>query len=255
MVVSKDFCFCTLALRPKYRLLARQLAETIERFAPGIQLVVLTDSPQDFAQNQNVLAFQCWQQGILHCYHDKRFAIEKALEHFDAAIMVDADTRLTAEIPTNFVWKSGLTARHQEKLMEHVELYNPERITPIKKVAAKLHLNPDVAYVGESLFVVKKDQGKEKEFIKYWGMIGRYLELQGVHAGSGISIGLAAAKVGLPVLHDEQLGQIDRAREHLDASHQKNKRNRWDQLARRIGYHYRLNKSRLQALGNFSFYY
>jgi hypothetical protein len=255
IATQASFCFCTLALRPKYRLLAQQLAESLEQFAPGIQLIVLTDSPKDFEKNPNVLAFQYRQQGILHCYHDKRFSIEKALDCFDAVVMIDADTRMIAEIPSSFVWKNGLTARHQENLIKHVERYNPERLAAVKEVAAKLDLNPDVTYVGESLFVVKKDQGKEKELIKYWGMIGRYLELRGIHAGSGISIGLAAAKVGFPVIYDEQLSYINKASQHIGASHQKKPKTIWEQLSRKIGYHYRLNKTRLQALGNFSFYY
>ncbi|NEO96447.1 MAG: hypothetical protein F6K56_42515 [Moorea sp. SIO3G5] len=33
--------------------------------------------------------------------------------------------------------------------------------------------------MGESLFFVSRDGGKEKEFIKQWGMIGRYFEMRG----------------------------------------------------------------------------
>ncbi|MDX2213399.1 MAG: hypothetical protein SFY66_08930 [Oculatellaceae cyanobacterium bins.114] len=252
----ETFCFCTLALRPKYRLLTQQLAENLEQFAPGIQLVVLTDEPKDFANNRNVLAFQHQQQGILHCYHDKRFPIERALDQFDAAILIDADTKITAAISPQLIWQGGLTARHQENLVEHVSQYNPERLSAVEKVAAKLDINPkDVTYVGESLFVVRKNQGKEREFLKYWGMIGRYLELQNVHAGSGIAIGLAAFKAGFPIIHDQQIDEIDNARKHIDASYQKKGRTRWEKISRRMGYHYRLNKTRLLALTNFSFYY
>ena len=42
----KDFCFCTLALRDKYRLLAQQLASDLEKYAPGTKLLVLTDETE-----------------------------------------------------------------------------------------------------------------------------------------------------------------------------------------------------------------
>ncbi|MGV0027485.1 hypothetical protein [Phormidesmis priestleyi] len=91
---SKDFCFCTLALGKKYRILAKQLAENLSTYSPETSLVVLSDRPQDFQNCQNVLAFKHHQQGVLYCFNDKRFVLAKALEYFEAAVHIDADTQI-----------------------------------------------------------------------------------------------------------------------------------------------------------------
>jgi hypothetical protein len=42
---QKSFCFCTLALGKKYRLLAQQLAKDLEENSPGTSIVIYTDGP------------------------------------------------------------------------------------------------------------------------------------------------------------------------------------------------------------------
>ncbi|QSJ19835.1 hypothetical protein JYQ62_14680 [Nostoc sp. UHCC 0702] len=250
---QKDFCFCTLALGKKYRLLAQQLAKDLEKNAPGTFLVVYTDEPKDFSQQSNTIAEKYRQKGILFCYHDKRFVLEKALSEFPVAILIDADTRILKNVP-DVVPFAGIVGR-QENLVEHVKKYNPERLTAIKKVSTKLNIPLETApYVGESLCFVGRDNGKEKEFIKYWGMIGRYLELQRIHSGDGIAIGLAAAKVGWTIKSDnwESFRKIS---QHLDASYEPKTNNWFNNWQRRLSYHYRLNLARLMALKNFEFYY
>ncbi|MBD2778464.1 hypothetical protein [Iningainema tapete] len=253
-LTQKDFCFCTLALGKKYRLLAQQLAQDLANNVTDTFLVIYTDDTQDFSSYTNVLAYQHKQQGILNCYNDKRLVLAKALEKFNAAVFVDADTRILNNIPFAVQWKPGITAGHCENLIEHVTKYNPERLKPLKKVALKLNLPLDnTNYVGECLFVIARDEGRELEFFKQWGRIGRYLELRGIHGGEGNTIGLAAAKVGWNVNRDGWQA-IRKITKHIGVSHQYNQETVWDKLKLRIGYHYRLNLARLMALKDFTFF-
>ncbi|QLE56035.1 hypothetical protein [Nostoc sp. TCL26-01] len=250
----QDYCFCTLALRKRYRLLAQQLASDLEKYAPGKTLLVLTDEPSDFRDQANVMAFKHRQRGILHCYHDKSLVMEVALSKFYAAVYIDADTRILSPIPQGLKWQPGITAGHCENLVGHVSKYTPERLPHISKAAANLNLEIEtVNYVGECLFIIARDEGKEIEYLKYWATIGRYLELRGIHAGSGNAMGLAAAKVGWNVAKDGW-EEVKNVIKHLDASYT-NKQTVWDFWKRRLGYHYRLNKARLAALREFDFYY
>lgn len=251
---EKDFCFCTLALRPKYRLLTKGLAEDLDTYSPGTLLVVGTDEPEDFREQKNVLAFKHRQKGILHCYNDKRFVLEKALSEFRTAIIIDSDTRIVEKVPSNIEWRAGITAA-TENIVTHVKKYNLERLQSLETVANKLNISLDnVSWVGESLFIISRDNGKEIEFLKQWGKIGNYLELKGIHSGEGNAIGLAAAKIGWTVNH-ASWDEIKGVTNHLDASYEQKSITFWENLKRRIGYHYRLNVTRLQALNDFDFYY
>lgn len=251
----KNFCFCTLALRPKYRLLTQQLASDLEKYSPGTSLLAFTDEPNDFSNNLNVLAFKHNQQGILHCYNDKSLIMEIALSKFNTAIYIDADTRILSPLPDDLNWNPGITVGHCENLIDHVTKYTPERLEHIQKVASNLHIPLEsTSYLGESLFIVTRDGGNEIEYFKYWTMIGRYLELNGIHSGEGNAMGLAAKKVGWTISKDGWQ-EIRSATQHLDASHINKQQTSWDKWKRRLGYHYRLNKARLIALQDFDFYY
>lgn len=255
--LPKDFCFCTLALGKKYRLLTQQLARDLSENFPGGFLVVYTDKTEDFINYTNVLAYKHQQKGILTCFNDKRFVIAKALSHFEAAIFIDADTRIISRVAAHFNWMPGITTGHCEKLLEHVRTYSVERLEALRRVASKLNLDlENVNYVGESLFVIARDQGKEIEFFQQWDRIARYVELKGIHAGEGNVIGLAAAKVGWSIHSDNHAWQaIKQVTKHLDASQFTSKQTFWEQWQMRIGYHYRLNQARLMALKDFDFFY
>ena len=77
-----DFCFSVLALGSKYRLMTQQLIKNIEQYAPEAYVVVGTDNPAEFNKYNKVIAFKLFQRGILHCHHDQRFVIQKALKQF-----------------------------------------------------------------------------------------------------------------------------------------------------------------------------
>jgi hypothetical protein len=253
--LNKDFCFCTLALGSKYRLMIKDLAADLKKYSLGTFLIVGTDEPNDFSSIENIIAFKLVQQGIFSCYNDKRFVLEKGLLQFNRAIFLDADTRINNQLPEIIQCSPGINGCHKN-ILEHIQKYRPKNINYIQKVAAKFNINLDtVNWIGESLFIVTQDNGKEQEFLATWGKIASYLELKGMHSGEGNIMGLAAAKVGWTVEKSDSWKTIKQSIEHLDASRQKSNKSFGDKLKRRLGYHYRLNKSKLLALKDFDFYY
>ena len=254
---QKNFCFCTLALGQRYRDITKELVKDLETNAPGISLVIYTEKPNDFSSHKNVIAFKHHQQGILHCYNDKRVLCQKAISLFPVDICIDADTRILESLPEDIEWKPGITGWHKN-LVEHVSKYRASSLPILQKLADKLNIYDESfnssGWIGEALFIIVRDNGKEIEFLETWGKISKYAELRGMHAGEGSLMGLAATKVGW-VVNSEAWQKISRVTQHWDASRSKPKATYWDRLQQRIGYHYRLNKSRIIALRDFEFYY
>jgi hypothetical protein len=212
------FCFCTLALGKKYRSLALLLAKDIEKFSPNTPFIVLTDNPRYFSKQPNVIKFKHQQQGV-KCYHDKRFAIAKALSLFNSCIFIDADMRILAPVPQDIQWikEVGITARACEIMpKKYAKIFNGtasaklcEVFKVTKKAAQKINLdveNEKVKFVYEYLFAVTKDSGKELEFLSQWETLANYFELNGIYDAEGNAIGLAAAKAGLEVTWSEMQG-------------------------------------------------
>ncbi|NEQ72301.1 MAG: hypothetical protein F6K23_03935 [Okeania sp. SIO2C9] len=258
---TKDFCFCTLVLGQRYREIAKELIRDLEKYSPGTSLVICTDEPDDFSKYQNVIAFKHQQQGILFCFNDRRFVFQAALSLFRVAIHIDADTKIVDTIPEDIKWNPGITGG-RGNLMQHFNKYHSHRFADLKKVADKLHISEEsfnnASWIGESLYAIVRDEGREIEFLETWGKIATYMELKGFHVGDGNLMGLAAAKVGWNVnstVDSEAWQKLDRVRKHWDASHSRPKTKFWDKLGKRIGYHYRLNKTRIMALKDFEFYY
>jgi hypothetical protein len=250
-----QFCFSVLALRPAYRQLTRQLAQDLAVYAPGIPLVVGTDRPQDFQDCDNVWAFALKSQGVLHCFHDKRFVLAQARLRYGLAIQIDADTRISGQVPAIPCPVSGLFAVHHENLLEHTERYNPERWVHLSKLADKLAIDLTTApYVGEAIFAVGGDDAQAQTFIQTWDRMAQYLELHGIHAGEGCAIGLAAAKAGLAITKAPWLEQINADRQHLDHFAQNQRPRPIHRLLQKGRYHWRLNQLRLRSLGQADFF-
>ena len=251
---TNNFCFCTLAFSHPYRMMAKALANDLEKYAPGVKIVIGNDRPQDFKDCKNVISYYQKQQGILHCYNDKRFAIAYALSLFDIAIFMDADTRIEKKLPTeitNFIGVQGV----YKNLIEHTHKNRPDRLEIVKKLAHKLDIDlSEVSYFGEALLMISNQDNQGQKFLENWGKIGKYLELNGVHSGEGITIGLAAFQVGWQPLKTDEWEKLNHIARHIDASLTVHK-NSWQQFQRRLAYHYRLNKERLLALKDYDFYY
>lgn len=211
---QNNFCFCTFAGGDVYRALAKNLASDLKKFSPGTPLVLFTDRAQDFAEFDNVIAVQHRRQGVKF-YHERRFAIAKALSMFESCIYLDADVRICAPVPSNLSWKPGITARSCAAMMKHIQerMYQgdaprPEWVKNFKlyqtmahKLGLDITLN-EMTWVNEFLFVVTRDSGRELEWLDLWGKLAQYAEVQGMHKHPAYAMGIAAAKVGFPIQHD-----------------------------------------------------
>jgi hypothetical protein len=204
-----SFCFCTLALGKEYRELALLLAGDIANYAPNLPFVVLTDHPYDFHTYPHILAFKHHQKTI-GCYQDKVYVIEKALTLFNSCMFMDADMRILSPFPV-YQWQPGITARSCASITKHfaTQIKNSsignKEYKVVKSAAQELDLNlknEEIKFVHEFLFVVARESGKELRFLQLWKKIGQYFESKGMYSGEGHTIGLAAAKVGLPIRHD-----------------------------------------------------
>lgn len=256
MVCSpENTCFCTLALREKYRNLTKQLANELATYAPGYRLVVGTDVPQDFQNLPNIDAFKYTQKSILHCYNDRAFILLEALKKFPTVIMIDADTTIKEKIPDNLDFPPGITG-YSENLREHIQKARPHSLIHFESIAKKMDLSlEDCRWLGESLYAVTRDKGKEEIFIEWCAKVAKYVELRGIYNGQGNGMGLAAKKAGLEIRSNDSWQTLFQITQHFDASYAKSKPTFWQQFQRRVGYHYRLNKTRLTALRDFTFYY
>lgn len=289
---EEDFCFCTFTSGPIYRALTKLLALDLEKYAPGIAFIVLTDKPEDFNKNSNVLAFKHNRQAISY-HHERRFSIAKSLSMYNSCIYLDADIRICAPVPKDMQWLPGITARSCTYMINHIQEQiqkkAPHRSKKIedfefyKKMACRLGLDIEadrVMYLNEFLFVVTRDSGKELEFLRYWDKLAIYSALNGHFEDPGFPIGMAAKKSGLVLRRDEMEGfdffddriekikiskgqsEPDSKREYFDTQYriEHPKRSFFQKVAnkvwRKIDFSYRTIRLRIvTVIQDFDFYY
>ena len=136
-------------------------------------------------------------------YHDKRFALRAALENFDTAIYLDADSRIAA-LPPLGVFPSGLAVLPvvQKSIAEHLETCGSWRLPVFVELAQ--HLTGDAGilqaarWCHETCVAVTRD-GRESRFFEAWSVGADFLQSRGVYSGEGGVIGLAAAYSGWDV--------------------------------------------------------
>ena len=204
-------CFCTLAIHAPYRRRARLLCAD----APTVPWIVLTDEPDDFADlpvrtirhvPTGPMAIDFLTKlpptgngGGRPAYHDKRFVLLAALEDFDTAIFVDADSRIASlRRPRFFPPGVAVVPDLQKSIAEHLEMYGSSRLPVFKELAHHLSGGIDLQaarWCGEALFAVTRD-GRECRFFEGWAMGAAFLEARGIFTGEGGVIGLAAAYAG-----------------------------------------------------------
>lgn len=208
-------CFCTLAIHAPYRRRARLLCAD----SPMAPWVVLTDEPDDFA-GLPVRAIRHTPTGPMAvdylarlsptgdgrgaaAYHDKRFAILAALDDFDTALYLDADSRFTAS-PRLGVFPPGLAILPvvRTSVAEHLERWGSWRKPVFVELARHLTGDADILQTArwchEALMAVTKD-GRESRFFEAWAQAADFLQARDVYSGEGGAIGLAAACAGWSV--------------------------------------------------------
>ncbi|MBW4488564.1 MAG: hypothetical protein KME12_12315 [Trichocoleus desertorum ATA4-8-CV12] len=208
---ESTFCFCTLALGEKYHKFVSLLIQDLNQNAPKIPIVILTDNPKKFESHSNVISCFHTQKSV-GAYHDKRWAIAKALEFFDSCIFLDSDVRILQPIPDHLDWidAPGIQAKSCFKMPNHYsKIFSGKanqgiikEFDTVVRASRKISLdflNEDIYFVKEWLFSVTKDSGKEQEFLLWWEKLEKYFELRGICGSEGAAIGLAAAKAGFRV--------------------------------------------------------
>ncbi len=208
-------CFCTLAIHPPYR----RRAQLLVADAPLMPWIVLTDEPKDFddlparalqyaptgpmaVDFQTTLTFYGNGQGQ-PAYHDKRFVLQMALEEFDTAIFVDADSRLKS-LPRLPRFPPGIAANRilQTCINDHLNRWGPQRRPVFEQLAVELFGDANLLYsarwCSEALFAITKD-GNESKFFEAWERGAKYLEGRNILSGEGGVIGLAASYAGWTV--------------------------------------------------------
>lgn len=209
---SADVCLCTLAIHPPYRRRARLLC----RDAPTIPWIVLTDEPEEFA-DLPVRAIRHTPAGPMAtdfltklpptgngrgrpAYHDKRFVLRAALEHFDTAIFVDADSRILSPRRLG-AFHPGITVVPESTncIADHLSKWGTFRLPAFEELARYLKVDLRSArWCVEFLFAITKD-GQESKFFETWAFAADFLKQRNVWTGEGGVIGLAAESVGWQV--------------------------------------------------------
>jgi hypothetical protein len=207
--------FCTLAVHAPYRRRARLLCAD----AAPVPFVVLTDEPSDFADlpvralrhnPTGPMAIDYLQRAGLagpggggSAYHDKRFALRAALEDFDTAIFVDADSRIGA-LPPFGAFPPGLAVLPgpPESIATHLQTSGPGRLPVFEELARHLmgtaRVLATAEWCYETCYAVTRD-GRESSFFAAWERAVDFLQARGVHSGEGGVMGLAATYAGWSV--------------------------------------------------------
>jgi hypothetical protein len=232
--MSMSVCFCTLAIHAPYRHRARLLCADL---APA-PCLVLTDQPADFA-DLPVRAIRHEPTGPMAidylqrlaptgngrgaaAYHDKRFAVQATLQHFETAVFLDADSRLDAPLSGSAsalkrgelgLFPIGLSVVPfvRKSVAEHLETCGSWRLSAFEALAQLLTGGTDVLrrarWCHETCYAVTRD-GNEQQFFAAWERGAEYLQHAGVYSGEGGVMGLAAVCAGWATDYDA-LAPID----------------------------------------------
>lgn len=197
-----SYCFCTLAFGAAYRQAAKALAAQAELF--GIQVYVATDDPADFRDSPNVIAGRVQRTSILYPYNDKRFALAMALEQSECAVLVDADSVISGSLPMQLQVEPGMTASVKYTSLEaDLQAYHTRNLPAFRALAERLQIQlSETAWVCENLIIIRRDQGREQDFLQAWAFADRWLGIRRVFQGDAAFIGMAAKAAGWTVQND-----------------------------------------------------
>ena len=205
--------FCTLAIHEPYRRRARQLCTDL----PQVPWFVLTDEPNDFV-DLNVRAIAHRPNGPMAvdylyglpsmgtataAYHDKRFALQAALESFDTAVYVDADSRISNNVSLpEFAPGIAVCSETRWNIEQHLAAFGSWRKPLFAELAKRLFDDDGILKVAkwcpENVIAITKD-GRESLFFQAWTEAADFLQSRDLYSGEGGVIGLAAAYAEWPV--------------------------------------------------------
>lgn len=256
--LQTSYCLCTLAIGLPYRIAAQKLASDIKD--QGIELIVATDYPSDFYKYSNVKASKVTRTSIQYAYNDKRLALAAALEYYDCVVLVDADSQIINELPKTINARPGLTGMVKFKnLKQDLIEYHNNNVQKFQQLAKKLNVELDKCqWINEDLLILRKDQGKELEFLEQWDFVDRWLGLRKIFQGDAAFIGLAAAAVGWQVSTNNSFFELKKVIKNEKIGREKGTRRaslRNKSFKNRINFHKRMAQSFLYSLKDIKKYY
>jgi hypothetical protein len=222
-------CFCTLAVHPPYRRRAQMLLADV----PALPWIVFTDEPNDFVDS-SVRTIRYEPVGPMAidfqtrlpptgngrgrpAYHDKRFVLQVALEEFETAIFIDADSRIKS-LPRLPHFRPGIAVDKglRTSIADHLSRWGQARKPGFEAFALELFGDKEVLHsapwCSEYLFAITKD-GNESRFFDAWARGAKLLHDRGIFTGEGGVIGLAAVYAGWTVDY-RKLTRLVAATEH-----------------------------------------
>lgn len=210
------YCFCTAAYGKKYRMLCELLVQDIAQFDPGRKFIIYTDDATPFRKYGHVV---CYEQPLnsIGAYHQRRWAIKEALAEYDFCICIDSDNRIIKPVNFQFEIKPGITARSCCPYNKHEKdtiagKNNKERQWQygiFQAMSRKLGVNPQdpkLTWVNEFLFIVARDEGRERLFLDYWDRLELFAAVRRNAKGPCKQIALAAFVSGIEIRRDEMPG-------------------------------------------------
>jgi hypothetical protein len=139
-------------------------------------------------------------------YHDKRFALMAALQAFETAVYVDADSRIK-KLPRLRSFPTGIAVLPvvRKSIAEHLETFGDWRLPTFSELARQLTGDDTILQTApwchESVVAITRDGG-ESRFFETWGVAAQFMQSRGVYSGEGGVIGLAATCAGWRVNYD-----------------------------------------------------
>ncbi len=203
-----NYCFCTLALGKQYRKFATDLVIDLADYSDQKNIIIFTDKPSDFKNFKNVILFKHAAKSV-HAYFDKSYVIKKSLQLFEACIFLDADVRITGNVPKSINFGQGIKSYSCFKLTQlygegfHSENSRKEKHWKlIEKTAEKVDACPEEAkFIWEYCLYITRHKNVFN-MLDSWKKLGKYYELNGRIGGEGEALGLAAQAWEVPVDYD-----------------------------------------------------
>jgi len=150
-------------------------------------------------------------------YHDKRYALMAALQDFDTAVFIDADSRID-DLPPPGPFPAGLSVLPvvRKSVAEHLETCGSWRLPAFAQLARVLNGDAGTLraarWCHETVLAVTKD-GRESSFFAAWALAADFLQARGIYSGEGGVIGLAALRAGWAVDY-EAVGALAASMRH-----------------------------------------
>ena len=224
-----NFAFCTIAYGEKYTKLSKVLISQITSL--GEKIFVYTDNIDSFEPNENVILIPYVKKYF--SFHEKITVVRECLKHYDTAIFLDSDvvidnlndlTFLNNIAPGLYIFATfgniGSTFFSEDiniadDLTTRNTKYGKEGSNFVDKLKYKYKkvYHPEtgeedfIEHFLEGKWILKKEDGKEEEFLRIWEELKPFCEefdlrhgySNSVGAGEGAAMSIAFHNSGISI--------------------------------------------------------